>query len=100
MLEVRASSDRGHANFGWLLSKHSFPFGNYYDPQQLGFRFAGDQRRSRSKTGKGLIHTDTVIWDFSMCWKGRWSTKIRWVRARDPTRRCTDDECQFRYPAQ
>ena len=37
MLEIRKSTDRGQANFGWLQSHHTFSFGNYYDPQQLGF---------------------------------------------------------------
>jgi len=37
MLELRSATARGAANFGWLDSKHSFSFGRYYDPAQMGF---------------------------------------------------------------
>lgn len=37
MIEMRYAKDRGVADFGWLNSRHTFSFGNYFDPQQVGF---------------------------------------------------------------
>lgn len=37
MIAIRASEERGKVNFGWLDSKHTFSFGNYYDPNFMGF---------------------------------------------------------------
>jgi quercetin 2,3-dioxygenase len=37
MITVRRREDRGKTTNPWLDSRHSFSFGNYYDPEQMGF---------------------------------------------------------------
>lgn len=37
MIERRLSEQRGLGNHGWLHSRHTFSFANYWDPKQTGF---------------------------------------------------------------
>lgn len=37
MITLRPAAARGHANHGWLDSRHTFSFGEYHDPQWIGF---------------------------------------------------------------
>lgn len=38
MIRVQKSGERGHANWGWLDTRHSFSFGDYYNPRMMGYR--------------------------------------------------------------
>lgn len=38
MLFHRPSDARGQADYGWLKARYSFSFGEYHDPQVMGFR--------------------------------------------------------------
>lgn len=38
MISIRKAQERGNTKTSWLDSRHTFSFGDYYDPQQTGFR--------------------------------------------------------------
>jgi quercetin 2,3-dioxygenase len=37
MIQLPRSNDRGHTKLDWLDSRHTFSFGDYYDPKHMGF---------------------------------------------------------------
>lgn len=67
MLELRPAAARGTANFGWLQSRHSFSFGHYYDPDQVGFSDLLVINDDRVSPGKGFgthPHRDMEIFSY------------------------------------
>lgn len=38
MIKIRRAEERGGSNHGWLDTRHTFSFADYYDPQHMGFR--------------------------------------------------------------
>lgn len=37
MISIRHRNERGQVDLGWLNSQHSFSFGDYYDPEHMGY---------------------------------------------------------------
>ncbi len=38
MITLRPTAERGHASYGWLDTRYSFSFANYFDRKHMGFR--------------------------------------------------------------
>lgn len=54
MITIRRAKERGHFNFGWLDTSHTFSFGDYYDPRFMGFRSLRVINEDHVRAGSGF----------------------------------------------
>jgi len=54
MITIRKSADRGRTKIDWLDSRHTFSFGEYYDPARSGFRALRVINEDRVRPGAGF----------------------------------------------
>jgi redox-sensitive bicupin YhaK (pirin superfamily) len=53
-IEIRRAEERGHTDWGWLDSRHTFSFGDFQDEAHMGFRSLRVINDDRVKPGAGF----------------------------------------------
>jgi quercetin 2,3-dioxygenase len=53
-MRIRRAADRGRTDWGWLDSRHTFSFGEYHDPDHMGFRALRVINDDRVNAGAGF----------------------------------------------
>ena len=54
MVNIRRSGERGGGDFGWLNTRFTFSFDQYYDPRFMGFRSLRVMNEDRVQPGQGF----------------------------------------------
>ncbi|WP_243293765.1 pirin family protein [Geothrix mesophila] len=54
MITLRPAGARGHFDFGWLDTRHTFSFGEYFDPEHTQFHALRVLNEDRVQPGKGF----------------------------------------------
>ena len=62
MITLRKSEDRGHNKIDWLESRHSFSFGDYYDPAFESFGRCALSTRTGSGAARAFRPIPTATW--------------------------------------